>query len=46
MVFAPGGYKPSDFLRLGIPVALVVGIATLIAVPLCGPSRLSSQCAP
>jgi len=35
MVYGPGGYKFTDFLRIGLPMNLIVGI-TALAVLLCG----------
>lgn len=32
MVYGPGGYRFSDFLRLGVPMQLVVGVVTLAIV--------------
>jgi di/tricarboxylate transporter len=29
MVYGPGGYKYSDFLRLGLPLQLIVGVASI-----------------
>ena len=34
MVYGPGGYKASDFLRLGVPLSLVVWIVMTLAIPL------------
>ena len=34
MVFGPGSYIYSDYLRLGIPITLTIGIITTIAIPL------------
>lgn len=34
MVYGPGGYRFTDFLRLGLPLQLVVGISTLTLIPL------------
>lgn len=33
MVMGPGGYKPSDFLKMGLPIALTVGISAVILIP-------------
>jgi di/tricarboxylate transporter len=33
MVFNAGGYRPLDYPRLGVPMSLVAGIATLVMVP-------------
>jgi di/tricarboxylate transporter len=32
MVYGPGGYKFSDFLRIGIPMNIVVGITTILVI--------------
>jgi di/tricarboxylate transporter len=32
MVYGPGGYRFSDFLRIGIPMNLFVGIASILAI--------------
>lgn len=34
MVYGPGGYKFTDFLRIGIPLNLLFGVVTLLLVPL------------
>ena len=33
MVYGPGGYRFSDFLRFGIPLNLLVGVVTVTAAP-------------
>ncbi len=33
MVMGPGGYRPADFLKCGIPVAVVVAITALVLIP-------------
>jgi len=33
MVYGPGGYRFSDFLRLGAPLTLLVGVITIGLVP-------------
>jgi di/tricarboxylate transporter len=33
MVMGPGGYRPSDYLRTGLPLALAVGVTALIVIP-------------
>jgi di/tricarboxylate transporter len=33
MVFGPGGYKPLDYPRLGLPLAIAVGLTTLFLIP-------------
>ena len=37
MVYGPGGYKFSDFLRLGLPLDVVTGIAAVLTIPLVWP---------
>ena len=37
MVYGPGGYRFSDFIRLGVPLDLVCMIITLIVTPLVFP---------
>lgn len=37
MVYGPGGYKFSDFLRLGLPLDIVTGIAAVLTIPLIWP---------
>ncbi|MGB3296711.1 MAG: SLC13 family permease, partial [Phormidesmis sp.] len=37
MVYGPGGYKFSDFLRVGIPLNLLFGIITVFVAPLVYP---------
>ena len=34
MVYGPGGYRSSDYLRLGVPLSIIVGIVTVIVTPL------------
>lgn len=33
MVFNAGGYRPLDYPRLGVPMSLVAGIATMVLIP-------------
>jgi di/tricarboxylate transporter len=33
MVYGPGGYKFVDFVKIGVPMTIVVGIITLIIAP-------------
>lgn len=33
MVYGPGGYRSSDYLRLGVPLSVVVGIVTVLITP-------------
>lgn len=37
MVYGPGGYRFGDYLRLGLPLALMVGCVTLLLAPLLWP---------
>lgn len=37
MVYGPGGYRFTDFLRIGLPMALLVGGTTLVLTPLIFP---------
>ena len=37
MVMGPGGYRPADYLRLGIPMALIVMATALALIPLVWP---------
>jgi di/tricarboxylate transporter len=34
MVYGPGGYKFTDFVKIGIPMSVVVGIITIIIAPM------------
>ena len=34
MVMGPGGYRPRDYLRVGLPIAIVVTITALVLIPL------------
>lgn len=37
MVYGPGGYRSSDYFRLGLPLSLMVGIVTVLIAPLVWP---------
>lgn len=37
IVYGPGGYRFSDFLRIGIPMDIMIMIATLLLIPLLWP---------
>ena len=37
MVFGPGGYRYSDFMRAGIPLQLMLGILAVIMIPIIWP---------
>ena len=40
MVYGPGGYRSSDYLRLGVPLSILVGIVTVLLVPWVWPVRI------
>jgi len=33
MVYGPGGYRWSDYIRFGVPLSIIVGVATMLIVP-------------
>ncbi|MEP3478509.1 MAG: SLC13 family permease [Fuerstiella sp.] len=37
MVYGPGGYRSSDYLRLGVPLSIIVGITTIVVAPIVWP---------
>jgi di/tricarboxylate transporter len=37
MVMGPGGYRFGDFLRIGLPLNLIVGFTTVIVAPMVFP---------
>ena len=37
MVYGPGGYRFSDFLRMGIPLDIITGITACLMIPLFWP---------
>jgi di/tricarboxylate transporter len=37
LVFGPGGYKFTDFMRIGIPMNLTIGVAACLLIPLFWP---------
>ncbi len=39
MVYGPGGYKFSDYLRIGVPLDILIGIITILLAPLAFPFR-------
>jgi di/tricarboxylate transporter len=39
MVYGPGGYRFSDFFRIGIPMNLLVAVVTIVAIPMLFPLR-------
>ena len=42
MVFGPGGYRFTDFMRVGIPLNLLMWITAIILIPLIWPFRISN----
>lgn len=39
MVYGPGGYKFGDFVRVGLPLSLVLGVAAVLLIPFFWPFR-------
>ena len=37
LVYGPGGYRFTDFLRFGVPLNLVMAVAASVAIPLLWP---------
>lgn len=37
MVYGPGGYRFADFLRIGVPMNIIIGITTVVLTPLVFP---------
>lgn len=37
MVYGPGGYRFADFLRIGVPMNIIIGITTVLLTPLVFP---------
>ena len=37
IIYGPGGYKFTDFVKIGIPMSVVVGIITIILAPMVWP---------
>jgi di/tricarboxylate transporter len=37
MVYGPGGYKFTDFVKIGIPMTVIVGIITIPLAPMMWP---------
>jgi len=40
MVYGPGGYRFSDYLKIGVPISLLVGLVAVILIPLIWPLAL------
>jgi di/tricarboxylate transporter len=40
MVLGPGGYKPQDFFKVGLPLTIIVTITALVLIPLVWPFTL------
>jgi di/tricarboxylate transporter len=34
MVYGPGGYRFADYLRIGIPLDILMGIVAVLVIPL------------
>src|SRR3546814_18894255 len=41
MIYGPGGYRFLDYVRVGAPLSVIVGLATLTAIPYFWPDRQS-----
>ncbi|MBM4000721.1 MAG: SLC13 family permease [Planctomycetes bacterium] len=41
MVMGPGGYRPSDYIRCGLPVVLLVGVTALLLIPWIWPFQIA-----
>jgi di/tricarboxylate transporter len=39
MVYGPGGYRFGDFVRIGVPMNIVVGLIAICLIPLVWPFR-------
>lgn len=39
MVYGPGGYRFRDYMRLGLPLTVLVVVGAVVLVPLIGPMR-------
>jgi di/tricarboxylate transporter len=37
MVYGPGGYRFSDYLKIGVPISLLVGVVAVLLIPLIWP---------
>jgi di/tricarboxylate transporter len=37
MVYGPGGYRFTDYLRIGLPLNILLGIVTVLLAPLIWP---------
>jgi di/tricarboxylate transporter len=37
MVYGPGGYRLTDFVRVGLPLNVIVGVITIALIPLVWP---------
>ena len=37
MVFGPGGYRYSDYIKVGLPLGLILWIVSVIMIPMIGP---------
>ncbi len=46
LVYGPGGYKFTDFLRIGVPMNLIYGVSTCLLIPLFWPLQAGGIDAP
>ena len=37
MVYGPGGYKFYDYIKVGLPLALILGVMAVIFIPIIWP---------
>ena len=37
MVMGPGGYKVSDYMKVGLPMSLIVGVTSVVLIPVIWP---------
>ncbi len=37
MVYGPGNYRFVDFMKIGVPLTVVVGVVTVLVVPIVWP---------
>ena len=37
MVMGPGGYRPADYMRTGLPLAIGVGVTAMLLIPMIWP---------
>lgn len=39
MVYGPGGYRFSDYMKIGVPLDILVGVVSVVIAPLCFPFK-------